>query len=133
MAFKKGTSGNPAGRKPGTTAGAKIRAAIEQHSEAILTTVIRAATNGDMQAARMLLDRITPPLKAVQQPIAVKLSGNTLTERARSILDAVTRGDMTADDAKDLIGALAAIAKISEVDDLMKRVQALEARFNEPS
>lgn len=70
MAFKKGTSGNPAGRKPGQTPGAQIRKAIEERKDEIVQAVIQAAVGGDMTACKMLLDRITPPLKPVAAQIA---------------------------------------------------------------
>jgi hypothetical protein len=36
MKFKKGTSGNPAGRMAGQTPGAKLRKAIEEQADSIL-------------------------------------------------------------------------------------------------
>jgi hypothetical protein len=61
--FKPGRSGNVAGRPAGKTPGAKIRKAIEAQADGILKSVIDAAVSGDMQACKMLLDRITPTLK----------------------------------------------------------------------
>ena len=61
--FKKGISGNPAGRPAGKTPGAKLRKAIESKATDILQSVINAAIDGDMVACKMLLDRITPTLK----------------------------------------------------------------------
>jgi hypothetical protein len=69
MGFKKGTSGNPAGRKPGTvTKVGKLRAGIEAHVPGILETLAELAKGGDVQAAKILLDRVLPALRLSWRP-----------------------------------------------------------------
>lgn len=124
--FKPGESGNKNGRPPGKTAGAKIREAIAENSDLILQAVIEAAVNGDMQACKMLLDRITPPLKAQAMPVTVK-SGKTLAAKGDSIIKATMSGTISPDIGAQLITALAAQSKLVELDSLTERVKALEA------
>jgi hypothetical protein len=129
--FKPGQSGNPAGRRPGATAGAKIRAAIEERKDEILKAVIDAAIAGDMQACKMLLDRITPPLKPIAQPVIVPDDGiNTLAGRAAKVVSATLAGQIPPDIGNQLITALAAQAKITEIDELTRRVEILESKHN---
>lgn len=123
--FKKGISGNPTGRPAGKTPGAKIRKAIEAQADNILQSVINAAVAGDMQACKMLLDRITPTLKPQTMPISVPVN-DTLTGQGNEIIKATMHGSISPDVASQLLTALAAQSKIIEIDELSKRVDALE-------
>ncbi len=127
MAFQKGQSGNPKGRKPGTTAGAKFRKSIEAAAPAILKSVIDAAKNGDVAAAKVLLDRVCPPLKPQAQNVTIKADG-TLANQGAEIIKAALAGNLPPDIAVQLIGALAAQVKVIEVTELVERVAALEAK-----
>ncbi|MGZ8195039.1 MAG: DUF5681 domain-containing protein [Methylosarcina sp.] len=127
--FKPGQSGNPAGRQPGQTPGAKIRKAIEERKDEILQSVIEAAIAGDMQACKMLLDRITPPLKPVAAQIALSVpDGAGLSEQGAVVITATLAGQIPPDIGSQLITALAAQSKIIEIDDHTKRIEALEAK-----
>ncbi|MGH8477128.1 MAG: DUF5681 domain-containing protein [Methylococcales bacterium] len=126
MTFIAGKSGNPKGRPRADINAATIRKAIGHEADAIVSAVINAAKGGDMAAAKILLDRICPQLKPGSEPITVKLSGDTLTERATSVLDAVRHGALAPGDARELLHALTSVARICEFDDLRRRVEALE-------
>lgn len=78
MPFPKGTSGNPAGRKPGQTAAAQIRQAIEPHADAIIAALLANALAGDTSAAKALLDRICPALRP--EPETVEADGDDKRE-----------------------------------------------------
>lgn len=125
MGLPKGRSGNPAGRPPGSTPGAKIREAILKRSDEILNSVIAKAVSGDMMAAKILLDRLTPVLRA--QTVPVTLSNHSvLAEQGKEIIRATVSGEIPPDIGSQLITALANQAKIVEVDELTKRIEALE-------
>jgi hypothetical protein len=128
MRFQKGESGNPKGRKPGTTPGAKIRAAIEKHVDDILQTVIDAAKGGDIQAAKVLLDRICPPLKPQAAPVQIPV-GDTLPESGANVVNATLGGAIPPDVGAALIKALAEQGKLVESVDLAKRIEALEEKI----
>ena len=62
--FKPGQSGNPKGRVKGKPLlVTELRTAIEAKSDEIFQAVINAAINGDMSAAKILIDKICPSLK----------------------------------------------------------------------
>lgn len=100
--------------------------------DAILEAVITAAKGGDLQAASLLLARVAPPLKPVQDPVRVALPDGTLTEKAAAILDRVAAGDLSPSDAKLLLDGLGQVARITEIDDLTRRVEALETARTTP-
>jgi hypothetical protein len=125
MAFKKGESGNPQGRPAGMTSGAKLRKSIETKSTAILKTVIQAAIEGDINACKILLDRICPVLKP--QAIAVTVpQGGTLADSGSNILAAALGGSIPTDAAAQLIGALANQGKLIELQELTLRIEQIE-------
>jgi hypothetical protein len=125
--FRKGESGNPAGRPKGSGLSGRLRQAIEKDSEAILAALIDQAKTGDVQAARILLDRVCPSLKAQAQPVEVEgLAAGGLVERATAALDAAANGNIAPDVAAGLVAAVGTLARVAEIEDLEKRLQALE-------
>ena len=130
--WKPGQSGNPAGRKANPLA-ERFRKAVEPKLPAIITAMIDAAANGDVQAAKLLLDRAIPTLKPVPRAEPFPISGQSLTDRAESILNAVASGMLTPMEGKGLIDSLIGISKLIEADELERRIAALEARNDAPA
>lgn len=126
--WQPGTSGNPAGRPRGSGEVAKLRAAIAEHVPEILEQMVEAAKAGDVQAARLLLERVLPPVKAVEAAQAVDIPGETMSEQGRAILTAVAAGELAPSQGATLISALGSLARVVEVDELLRRIEALEAR-----
>jgi len=121
-----GGKGRPKGAPDRRTA--PFRAKIDQALPAILDGVVSAAKGGDMAAARILIDKSLPNLKPVEVARPLSLSGDTLTERAASVVDAVSGGKVSVDEGVRLIQALASMGRIVETDALEKRITALEAQ-----
>lgn len=124
--WKAGESGNPAGRTPGSGQLQKLRDAIAQDVPAILASLVDAAKGGDIQAAKLILDRVLPPLKAIEQAVALQLPEGTLTAKAGALLDAAALGELTPAQAAQLISAVGTIGKITEFDELNARLTQLE-------
>lgn len=74
--FKKGISGNPNGRPKTKVAKADLREAIAESLPDIITMLVDKAKDGDINAAKILLDRCVPTLKPQAAPINVSLSGD---------------------------------------------------------
>lgn len=125
--FKKGQSGNPAGRPKGSGIAGRLRKAINQDADDILQAVVDAAKGGDMQAAKILLDRICPSLKPEAQQVELpELSAGSLTERATAALNAVANGELAPDTAAQLISSVGTLARVVEIDELQQRLEHLE-------
>jgi len=45
----------------------RLRASIAKHVPSILDQLVSAAQGGDVQAARLILERVLPPVKAIEQ------------------------------------------------------------------
>ena len=124
--WQPGQSGNPNGRPPGSGEVARLRAAIVDEVPEILAKLTMLAKGGDVQAARLLLERVLPPVKAVELPVEMALAQGSLSDQARQMLSAAAGGDLGPDQAAALIGALAAVAKLIETDELTQRIERLE-------
>ena len=127
-AWRAGQSGNPRGRRPGSGEVAKLRAAIAEHVPTIIERLVAAALQGDTGAARLLLERVCPPLKATEEPAPLALPDGTLTEQGRAVLGAVAAGDLAPGQGAALLGAIGTLARVAEGDELERRLAALEAR-----
>jgi hypothetical protein len=130
--WKPGQSGNPKGKPPGSGELQKLRASISAAVPEILATLVTAAKAGDMQAARLILERVLPPIKATEHTQAIPLSeSDSLTANGRSVLSAVASGDLAPGQASQLLTAIGAMARVTETDELVRRIGALEDRANE--
>jgi len=127
--WRPGQSGNPKGKPPGSGELQKLRAAIGVHVPSILDQLVSAAQGGDIQAARLILERVLPPMKATEQPVELDLPrGGTLTAKATAVLAAAAAGVLAPGQAAQLITAMGTLAKITELDELAARVAALETK-----
>ena len=127
-AWKPGQSGNPAGRAPGSGEVAKMRAAMAEHVPALVAVLVERALSGDIGAARLLLERTIAPLKATEEAAPLTLPDGTLTEQGRAVLGAVAVGDPAPGQGAALLASLGTLAKLTETDELSRRVEVLEAR-----
>ena len=85
--FIKGQSGNPSGRPVGITKTTEIRQQLENGSDGIIKKLIEMAESGDIDAIKMVMDRIFPAPKATAQTISMpsldtnqELHGHVLRE-----------------------------------------------------
>lgn len=126
--WKPGQSGNPSGRKPGTGEVQKLRAAIAEQIPAVMNALLNQALNGDVAAARLLLERTIPPLRAVEQTQALSLPDGSLTDQGRAILASVAAAELAPSQGAALLGAIGTLARVAEIDELIARVAALESK-----
>ncbi len=125
--WQPGQSGNPGGRKPGTGSLQQLRAQVELLIPEIIQVLATKARAGDIGAARLLLERVMPALKPVEAPQALQISGDDLSGKAKSIVALAASGDVSIGQASQLVTAIAATAKLMEVDELERRITQLEA------
>ena len=127
-AWKPGQSGNPKGRPAGTGEVGKLRAAIAKRVPDLLDAMLAKALDGDVGAARLLLERAIAPLKAIEQTQALALPDGTLTAQGRAVLRSVADGVLAPSQGAALLGAIGTLARVTEIDELETRIAALEVR-----
>jgi len=134
MAFKKGQSGNPRGKKPGTRHKATIAALelLEGDLRAITRVCIDKAKGGDLLACKLVLDKLIPNCR--ERSITLTLpkveAAAEIPKALGAIIDAVTKGEITTGEGQALTAMMDAYIKGMELTDLEVRLEALERKMN---
>ena len=128
--WKKGVSGNPAGKKPGTRHRATRLAETLLDGEAVelVKKCVEMAIDGDSAAMRICMDRLVPPRKS--RPINIDLpdvsTGKGVSEAQAVVVQAVGDGEITPDEGQVLSTILEARRKSIETADIEARLEKLE-------
>ena len=81
MPWMKGQSGNPKGRpRKSQKTMAQLRSQISEHLPDVIEVLADAAKEGDVQAARILVERCVPSMRALDQNINVNESVKGLSD-----------------------------------------------------
>ena len=132
--WKPGQTGNPKGRPPGQSEITRLRATLMADAPDILAGLVGAAKAGDVQAARLILERVLPPVRATEQAVELPLpEGGTLTAQGRLVLSAVASGVLAPSQGAMLLSAIGSLARVTEIDEIEARLTRLEGQQNAPS
>jgi Family of unknown function (DUF5681) len=130
--FRKGKSGNPAGRPPGSRnrATLAVESLLESQAQALTRTAIELALEGDTTALRLCLERIVPQQKSRAVTFAVPRIDRIedLAGAIGSIFQEVAGGRLRLDEGAALVGMLESKRRAMETIELEKRLRALEAQ-----
>jgi hypothetical protein len=127
MAWKKGQSGNPEGKKAGITARGRFRQQVEAALPEIVDNVLQRARDGDMQAVKLILDRCVPALKPTSDAVTIPATKTaTLADRGLIVVHAATSGKLGPDDAQAVMALLTSQAKLVEQSEVIARLEAIE-------
>jgi hypothetical protein len=131
--FKPGKSGNPSGRPQGARNKASMLAQrlMEDQTETVVQTVIDAALTGDMQACKLIVERLLPPVKeraldaeAIRLPASV--SAENAGEVFAEIFRAVAGGRVLPGEGKTMVELLNLYLSAHEYSELSERIDELE-------
>ena len=112
----------------------KLRAAIAEHLPEIIGQLVTRAIQGDVLAAKILLEKALPPLRPVETPVQLPWPADAgLTEQAQHILQAVAGGILAPGQGAQLLSALGTLAHLREIDELANRIKVLESRHEDQS
>lgn len=130
--FKPGTSGNASGRPKGARnkASLAVEALLEGEAEGLTRKAIELAQEGDTTALKLCLERLYAPRRGrsvnLQLPSVENAAG--VAEAMRSVLEAVSFGQITIDEARTLSAVLETRRKAIETADFESRIKQLEER-----
>ena len=82
-----------------------------------------------MTAAKMLLDRTLPSKRPEHERVEISHTGNIPSD-AQNVLRSVLDGEVSPDVGANLLSAMTSVLKAIEVEELAKRIEALEETKN---
>jgi hypothetical protein len=132
MPFVKGTSGNPSGRPRGETARGALQRQVAQAMPAVIAKLVQLAVDGDVQAAKLLLDRLIAPVRAIDEPVKLQLPEDH-AGRGEAIVEAVAAGRLTPSQAATLMQVLDVAQAIAERGELERRMASIELWMQKPA
>ena len=131
MRFEKGKSGNPSGKPKGAKdKRTELRALLQPHAKELVENLVKLAKGGDTTALRICMDRLIPPLRAADCPINIGELSGSLADQGAKIIAELSIGNITPDEALGMLQAITLQARIVEVDELERRIAALERKAN---
>ena len=133
MTWRKGESGNPAGRPKGSSNKATLAALsiLEGEAEAITRKAIELATSGDIQAIRLCVERLVPRAKEV--PLSVHItpirSPVDATQTISQLIEKLASGELLPSEVESICRVLEQYRKQYETNELEERLQKLEELY----
>jgi hypothetical protein len=128
--WRPGVSGNPKGRKKGARHPVTLLAQrmLQRDAEDVVRAVIKAAKEGDMAAAKLVLERICPVRKGapVMFDLPELITPADLPPAVTAVTKAVAEGTLTPDEGASVVTMLEANRRAIETADLVCRIEALE-------
>lgn len=131
--FKKGQSGNPAGRPKGSKdRRSEYRELFKSAAPELVEKAIQLALGGDVVALRMCIDRIAPVAR--ENPVSPVLlpsldSAESVCMAHNQITQKLASGELLPSEASVLSSLLDKSMKLVELLNLEKRIEKMEADF----
>ncbi|SRR6266542_1100127 len=129
-AWRKGQSGNPAGRRPGCRNKATVAVELYLDGEApgLLRKAVELAYAGSGFHMKLVLDRTVPPRRERPVPIALPPihSAADIPRAMNAVAAALARGTITTGQAAELSVFVANLLRAVEVGEFDRRLTAIE-------
>jgi hypothetical protein len=102
-----------------------VREKWEDQAEQVAQVVLEQALEGDLEAARIVLERLYP--KPKDSPVSLDLpEDGTLIEQAQAVIQAVGNGQITPSEGQVLSGILSNHARVQELEEVKAQLQSLQ-------
>jgi hypothetical protein len=132
--WRRGQSGNPRGKIPGTLSRSTqlLNAMAAEDGRSVLRALLRKAKAGDVAACQTVLARLWPPRKGqlIKFTMPPMETAADLPRALAAITSAVSEGILSTAEAAEIAQLLAVQVRAYELQDVMQRLEALEARAN---
>jgi hypothetical protein len=134
--FKKGQSGNPAGRKPGIEdKRTKYRKLMGEHATDLVNKCLHAAlVEGDKTMLKVCIDKLLPNAKS-ERIVAGVLKGidksdiRSLQEASKSVVNAMSKDDITPDQGKSAMDVIERHAQMVDRTEIIERLERIEGKL----
>jgi hypothetical protein len=125
--FQKGNPGRPKGARNKATVMAERL--MEKDIKGVINVIVGAALNGDLQACKIIMDKIVPQAKSrrVEFPMPPIESLADVAEAYDGLWKAVSTGRLAIDEAQALGTILDKQAEFMRSRDLERRIERLES------
>jgi hypothetical protein len=112
----------------------EVRELLEPHMDEIVERLVGMAKSGDASAMRLVVERLSPALKADGERVFIPelAEAKTIEGKAEAILNAVADGRVSAEAAAKLMSALEAYGRAVSVSEIEQRIAELEASRDAP-
>ena len=133
--FRKGVSGNPAGKPPGarnrTTLA--VQELLSGEAEKLTRKCVALALQGDSTALRLCMERLAPPPKdrPIDFPIPPAATAREINMALAKVAEAVGTGTLTPGEGNSLAALLEVHRRGIESADLEDRIERLEKEKDE--
>ena len=128
--FRKGESGNPAGRPRGrrNVATLAAEAMLEGEAGELTKKAIELAKAGNLVALRLCLDRVLPPRRSrlVTFDLPSIKTAEDIVAAHQAVINAVADGQLTLDEAHQFVGILEATRQAIETVQLAEDIASLK-------
>ncbi len=128
--FPKGSSGNPAGRPPGSRNRSTLlmEELLEGEGEQLVRKAIELDTAGDILALRLCLERLLPPRKdrTIQLNLPLIATLPQISSAMSTVVQAIGEGIITPTEGESLVNIFTMQTKMLETADLDHRVTQME-------
>lgn len=133
MAFVKGQSGNPAGRKAGSlNKKTLLRQELEKDGSALAAAIKTAALEGgDTTAMSLWLARLEPPLRPSAQRVQFDLDPDApIADQAKQVMLAMSRGELDPDTARQIMDMLSAFIGMKDMETFLGELKRMREAKN---
>lgn len=129
--WKRGVSGNPAGRPRGSPnrGTAFLRRLLEGEAEGVVRAVVAEARRGNMHAAKLVLDRVLPRRACRRLDHLTLPVINTVADACAAvsaITNAALAGVISTAEASDLSAVIEVHRRVIETSDFARRLERVE-------
>jgi hypothetical protein len=125
--FANGNGGRPRGSKNQATL--LLAALSESDKGELLSKALQLAKAGDVSMLKFFLSRMLPRERSITIDLPRMEFADDAVEALGSILRAVSNGSITPAEAADLANLVNSYARAIDIADLVKRIDALEAKI----
>ena len=127
--WRRGVSGNAKGRPPGKTPTQRVQSALSDGSIEVAKKVLEAARAGDMQAASLVLARVSPALRSQTQCVQFAFDpALPIARQVEQVLAAVAAAEVPPDVGQTIVAMINALGNVRATEELAERLAILEAK-----